>query len=76
MSNMESLVINKIVDVANSLPIDDQEKVLAHAKKILAARRIEAAYPKDFTPIEISDEDILSEIKAYRDEKRNKKTGN
>jgi hypothetical protein len=68
---MESLLVNKIVNITNSLNYDDQEKVLAHAKKILAARRIEAAYTADFIPFEISDEDIEEEIKALRNEKRN-----
>lgn len=73
---MESLLIDKIVDVTNSLNQDDQEKVLSHAKKILASRRIESAYSKDFIPFEISDEEIEKEIKALRDGKRNKEAGN
>lgn len=71
---MESLLIDKIVDVTNSLNQDDQEKVLAHAKKILTARRIESAYSKDFIPFEISDEEIEKEIKALR-VKKNNQTG-
>lgn len=63
---MESLVVDKIVDIANALNLDDQEKVLAHAKKILAARRIETAYPPDFKSFEISDEELEKEIKAHR----------
>jgi hypothetical protein len=51
---MESLLIDEIVDVTNSLNQDDQQKVLAHTKKILAARRIDAAYSRDFIPFEIS----------------------
>jgi hypothetical protein len=31
-----------------------KEKVLAHAKKILAARRIEATFTADFIPFKIS----------------------
>lgn len=73
---MESLLVDKIVNVTNALNQDDQEKVLAHAKKILAARRIEAAYAPDFIPFEISDEEIEKEKKAIRDEKRNKQIGN
>jgi hypothetical protein len=63
---MESMIINKIVDVTTSLNQDDQEKVLAHAKKILAARRIDEAYAPDFIPFEISDEEIENEIKLNR----------
>lgn len=70
------MLIDKIVDVTTSLNKDDQEKVLAHAKKILAARRIEGAYAPDFIPFEISDEEIEKEEKALRDEKRNKQVGN
>ncbi len=73
---MESLLIDKIVDVTNSLNHADQEKVLAHAKKILAARRIDTAYSVDFIPFEISEEEIEKEIKALRDGKRNKEAGN
>jgi hypothetical protein len=73
---MESVLMGKILDVTNSLNQDDQQKVLAHAKKILAARRIEAAYPTDFTPFDISEEEIEEEIKTLRNEKRNKQTGN
>jgi|694.fasta_scaffold85359_4 hypothetical protein len=63
---MESLLIDKIVDVTNLLNHDDQEKVLAHAKKILAARRIDTAYSGDFIPFEISEEEIEKEIKMKR----------
>jgi hypothetical protein len=73
---MKSLVLDKIVQVSNSLNEDDQEKVLAHAQKMLAARRIDTAYSGDFIPFEISEEEIEKEIKALRDGKRNKETGN
>jgi hypothetical protein len=73
---METLLIDKIVNVTNSLNHDDQEKILAHAKKILAARRIDAPYSNDFIPFEISEEEIEKEVKASRDGKRDKKAGN
>ena len=63
---MESLLIDKIVDVTNLLNHDDQEKVLAHAQKMLAARRIDTAYSGDFIPFEISEEEIEKEIKMKR----------
>jgi hypothetical protein len=73
---MESLLIDKIEDVTISLNQDDQEKALAHGKKILATRRIDDACSGDFIPFEISDEAIEKEIKALRDGKRNKEAGN
>lgn len=73
---MTSVLVDKIVEVTNTLNQADQEKVLAHAKKIMTARSLEKAYSEDFIPFDISDEEIEKEIKAVRDEKRNKLAGN
>ena len=63
---MESFLIDKIVDVIAFLNQQDQEKVLGHAKKKLAARRIEGAYAPDIIPFEISYEEIEKEIKMNK----------